>query len=114
MPHPRFSGEEIVRRGEEWYERAIRAQVETEENIGKIVSIEKQIDAKDLPKAVADAIAEKYKDKKITKAEEITEGEKTFYEVLIDLGEKKSVEVKLEPTGKIVNEEKKEGKDKDE
>lgn len=39
MPHPRFSGEEIVRRGEELYDKSIRAQVETEENIGKIVSI---------------------------------------------------------------------------
>ena len=40
MPHPRFSGEEIVRRGEELYERAIRSQVETEEKFGKIVSID--------------------------------------------------------------------------
>jgi hypothetical protein len=40
MPHPRFSGDEIVRRGEELYERSIRDQVETDENIGKIVSID--------------------------------------------------------------------------
>ena len=40
MPHPRFSGEEIGRRGEELYEKSIRAQVETEENIGKLVSID--------------------------------------------------------------------------
>jgi hypothetical protein len=39
MPHARFSGEEIARRGEELYEHGIRAQVETEENIGKIISI---------------------------------------------------------------------------
>jgi len=40
MPHPRFSGEEIARRGEELYEQRIRARVETEENIGKILSID--------------------------------------------------------------------------
>jgi hypothetical protein len=40
MPHPRFSGEEIVRRGEELYEQSIRSQVKTDENIGKIVSID--------------------------------------------------------------------------
>ena len=40
MPHPIYTGEEIVRRGEEFYERSIRHQVETDENIGKIVSID--------------------------------------------------------------------------
>jgi hypothetical protein len=39
MPHPRFSSEEIDRRGKELYEKTIRAQVETTENIGKIISI---------------------------------------------------------------------------
>jgi uncharacterized membrane protein YkoI len=74
---------------------------------GKIVSVEKEIDAKDLPKAVAEAVSAKYKDAKILKAEEITEGDKTFYEVLLDLGDKKKMEMKLDPTGKIVEEEKK-------
>lgn len=40
MPHPRFSGEEIVRLGEELHEATVRALVETDENIGKIVSID--------------------------------------------------------------------------
>lgn len=40
MPHPRFTGDEIVQRGEDLYEQSIRALVETEENIGKIVSID--------------------------------------------------------------------------
>jgi hypothetical protein len=40
MGHPRFSRDEIVRRGEEWYEGKLRAAVETEENIGKIISID--------------------------------------------------------------------------
>jgi hypothetical protein len=36
----RYSAEEIARRGRELYEKQIRHQVETEENIGKIVSID--------------------------------------------------------------------------
>jgi hypothetical protein len=38
MPHPRFSGEEIARRGEELYEQHIRRPLQSEENIGKILS----------------------------------------------------------------------------
>jgi hypothetical protein len=40
MAHARYSREEIARRGKELYEEQIRRQVETEENIGKIVSID--------------------------------------------------------------------------
>lgn len=40
MPHTRFTGEEISRRGEELYERSIRERVETNDNIGKILSID--------------------------------------------------------------------------
>jgi hypothetical protein len=40
MPHPRFSGEEIARRGKALYEQNVRNLVETPDNIGKIVSID--------------------------------------------------------------------------
>jgi hypothetical protein len=40
MPHPRYASDEISRIGRELYQRQIRSQVETEENIGKIVSID--------------------------------------------------------------------------
>jgi hypothetical protein len=40
MPHPRFSSEEIEQRGEAIYAESLRSQVETEENIGKIISID--------------------------------------------------------------------------
>lgn len=40
MGHPRFSSEEIARRGEELYQQQIRGVVETDENIGKIVGID--------------------------------------------------------------------------
>jgi len=40
MPHPRISNEEIDRRGQELYEKKIRDQVETPENIGKQIVID--------------------------------------------------------------------------
>ena len=40
MPHPRYSRDEITRRGKELYEQRIRGLVETEENIGRIISID--------------------------------------------------------------------------
>ena len=40
MPHSRFSSGEIGRPGDELYEQHIRAQVATEENIGKLLSID--------------------------------------------------------------------------
>jgi hypothetical protein len=39
MPHPRLSDEEICQRGQELYEQRIRDKVETEANIGELVSI---------------------------------------------------------------------------
>jgi hypothetical protein len=39
MPHPRLSGDEIEKRGEEWYERYIRPKVEAE-NRGRICVID--------------------------------------------------------------------------
>ncbi len=40
MAHPRFSGEEVKRRAEEIYERKLRKQLETDENIGKVLVID--------------------------------------------------------------------------
>ncbi len=40
MLQPRFAGEEVRRLGQELYEKQIRAVVETEENIGKLISID--------------------------------------------------------------------------
>ena len=40
MSHPRFSSDEIVRRGQELYDQTIRQQVETDENIGKQIVID--------------------------------------------------------------------------
>lgn len=40
MQFRRISPEEVGRRGEDWYQKSIRAQVETAENIGKMVIID--------------------------------------------------------------------------
>jgi hypothetical protein len=40
MGHTRYSGEKIGRRGQEIYDQTLRPHVETEENIGKITSID--------------------------------------------------------------------------
>lgn len=89
-------------------EQAIDVSVTAE---GKIVSIEKTIAAKDLPKAVADTIGRKYPRATLRKIEEITEDDKTTYEVLLTTTGKKTIEVVLDPAGKVVKEEKKDEKD---
>jgi uncharacterized membrane protein YkoI len=77
---------------------------------GKIVSIEKTIAIKDLPKAVADAVEAKYPKAAIKTAEEVTQGDKVNYEVNLVTADKKKVEVLLDATGKILKEEKEEKK----
>ena len=40
MTKERLSSDEIWRRGDEWYDNHIRSIVETEENIGKIITLD--------------------------------------------------------------------------
>ncbi|MCY7275322.1 MAG: hypothetical protein LH702_16685 [Phormidesmis sp. CAN_BIN44] len=40
MPHPNLSSEEIAERGKELYQQRLRTQVETADNIGKIIAID--------------------------------------------------------------------------
>ena len=79
---------------------------------GKFVSVEKEIKAADLPAAVAAAIKDKYPKAKIKLAEEVSEGGKVKFEVLLQTGPMSAVEVVLSPDGKIIKEEKKETKEK--
>jgi hypothetical protein len=74
---------------------------------GKIVAIEKLIEAKDLPKPVTEALDAKYPKATIKKAEEITKDDKVTFEVVIETADKKKLEVVFDPKGKIVEEEKK-------
>ena len=74
---------------------------------GKIVSSEKTIAVKDLPKEVSEALDSKYARAKIKRVEEIAEGEKVSYEVLLVTADNQTVEVVFDPKGKVVKEEKK-------
>ncbi len=78
---------------------------------GKIVSIEKEIAARDLPRAVSEALDAKYPKATIKKLEEVTDNDKVVYEALLVTAEQKMVEAVFDPSGKLVKEEKKEKKD---
>lgn len=78
---------------------------------GKIVSIEKTLAAKDLPRAVTKAINGKYPKAEYKRIEEITEDGNTSYEVLLVTADKKKIEVVLDRDGKIVKQESKDKKD---
>lgn len=71
---------------------------------GTILEIEKEIDAKDLPKPVADAVKGKYPGGAIKKAEEVSKDGKTLYEVVVTVGDK-ARELLLDPAGKILEDE---------
>jgi uncharacterized membrane protein YkoI len=83
---------------------------------GKITEIEKQIEAKSLPEAVAKALEEKYAKATYKMIEEVYKVDKEekleYYEVLLVTAAKKKLEVSVAPDGKIVKEEDK-SKEKD-
>lgn len=86
---------------------------------GGITLIEKEIATKDLPKAVADALAEKYPKATFTTVEElikVTDGKETLdvYEVLLVTADKKTIEVTLSAAGKITETEDKTDEKKEE
>src|SRR5437016_1779571 len=73
---------------------------------GKIVSVEQEIPAKDLPKAVAKAIEDKYPKGTIKSVEEETKDDKVTYGVLLENDvliekEKQKVQLQLSADGKI-------------
>ena len=75
---------------------------------GAITLIEKTMPAKDLPKAVTDGIEAKHPKAVIKTAEEligVKDGKETldFYEVIVTTADKKTLELKLSPDGKITN-----------
>jgi uncharacterized membrane protein YkoI len=75
---------------------------------GAFVAIDKQLDAKELPKAITKTLEEKYPGAKYDVIEEVTKNDKIAeYEVELTTADKKKVEVVLDPFGKILKEEKK-------
>jgi uncharacterized membrane protein YkoI len=83
---------------------------------GSIVSSEKTIAVKDLPKAVVAALEGKYPKATINSAEEVTKGKdlkELSYEVVITTADKKKFEIELDPMGKILETEEKKEEKKD-
>ena len=83
---------------------------------GVVELVEKQIAIKSLPEAVSKGVEEKYPKSTVKLAEElfkVAEGKQTLdvYEVLVETADKKRVELKLSPQGKITAEEQKGPKD---
>jgi len=104
----------------EFKEKGRACEADIKEN-GTYINFEKAIKAKDLPKAVSEAIDKKYPKSAMKEIMEETEvkgkDEKlSAYEVVLTTVEKKDVEVRVSPEGKILEdtgarkEEKKEGK----
>jgi uncharacterized membrane protein YkoI len=82
------------------------------EEDGTILEIERELAVKDLPSAVTSSITAKYPRATLKKAEEVTEGDKVTYEVIVVPESKKAREVVLDRSGKILEDaEKKEGDD---
>jgi uncharacterized membrane protein YkoI len=80
---------------------------------GKITEIEREIEIKDLPKAVSEAIKKKYPKGKMEKAEEVTADGKTTYEVVVEASDDKDVEVTVDASGKVLKEEAEEEEEDD-
>jgi hypothetical protein len=75
---------------------------------GKFVGTEEAIEEGALPEAVKKALNKKYPEAKVLKMDKETTGEgasaKVVYEIVIEMGSKKS-EVQFDPTGKFLGEE---------
>jgi uncharacterized membrane protein YkoI len=81
---------------------------------GAFVAIDRQLEVKELPKPVAKALRQKYARAKYNVIEEVTKKDKIeYYEVELTTADKKTVEVLIDPAGKILKEEKKEEKKKE-
>ena len=74
---------------------------------GKILTIERQINAKRLPKGVRDALDAKYPNAKIKLTEEISKPDTVAaYEMVIVTADSQNLEVSFDPQGKFLAEEK--------
>lgn len=110
FPHAKLTGaEKETDDGKTTYEVSLEHK-EREYSVavtadGRITEIEREIDIKDLPKAVSDAIKKKYPGAKLEKAEEVAADDKTTYEVVVEKSGDKDIEVTVDATGKIVKEE---------
>jgi uncharacterized membrane protein YkoI len=118
FPNAKIMGaEKEVEDGKTSYEVAIKNKDQNIDVIltpeGKIVALEAEIPAKDLPKEVVAAMDKKYPKATVKKVEEITKDDKISYEILLVTADMKTFETTFDPKGKILEEEaKKESKEK--
>src|SRR5438445_11523923 len=90
----------------EFKQEGRKCEADIKEN-GTFINYEKAIEAKDLPKAVRDAIEKRYPKATMKEIMEETEvkgkGDKlSAYEVVLATADKKKVEVRVSPEGKIL------------
>ena len=90
----------------EFKQEGRKCEADIKEN-GTYINYEKAIEAKDLPKAVSDAIGKKYPKatlKEIMEETEVKGNEEKLsaYEVVLVTADKKEVEVRVSPEGKIL------------
>ena len=71
---------------------------------GTIQEVEESMNVSDLSQNAVNSIKEKYPGSKIIKAETITKGKETFYEVIVKT-KKKKYEVQVRADGTIINDE---------
>ncbi len=117
----KFPGAELISATSEKEDKELKYEVTikdkgkkidvTVEEDGDIEGFEREIDVKDLPKAVLKTLEEKYPRMTLKSAEAVYEIEDSkeeleYYEVLIVTADKKEIEVKIEADGKFKEEEK--------
>jgi uncharacterized membrane protein YkoI len=74
-----------------------------------VISLNRQIELKELPNTVAKSIEEKYPKARINLIEEVIKNDKvTHYELALVTADKKEVDVEIDPEGKILKEERSE------
>lgn len=79
---------------------------------GTFIAIDKQIEFKELPKAVAKTLEDKFPKATYKVIEEVTKKDKIeYYEMELVTADKKALEVLVDPSGKILKEAKKEAKE---
>jgi len=86
---------------------------------GTLVLVETQVPENEVPAAVSNAVKGKYPGAKIKLVESVKKGPKVkkvadYYEFHLTTADKKSAEVEVDPKGKILKTEEKQGKGKDE
>ena len=81
---------------------------------GEVEAIEKEIEVKDLPRAVLEVARKKFRDARIEKVEEVTEeDDKVVYEITFKAKGRRRSRSSIAPNGKIIEDDEDDEKEKD-